>query len=147
ALISIAGIDPQLPVFLTPALVGNVVDVREERGGAAAGVTECYSVWPALGRVHHVEHRAALRPGKTRDGLARAVSIIDDQADGCALRLCPIARCGDQHDGYQQSCGRAAGEATAPGHDRSPHTIRASLARLSRRPLLDNADERVESIG
>src|SRR5262249_40472405 len=140
---------PQLPVFLTPALVGNVVDVREERGGAAAGVTECYSVWPALGRVHHIEHRAALRPGKTGDGLARAVSIIDDQANGCALSLCPTARRGDQHDRYQQSCGRAAAEviATAPGHDRLHHTIRASLAGLSSRPLLDDADERIEPIG
>src|SRR5262249_56049672 len=93
-----------------------------------------------------MENRDALRPGKTRDGLARAVSIIDDQANGCALRLGSIARCGDQQDRYQQSCGRAAGEATAPGHDRSPHAIRTSLARVSRRPLLDDGGQRGEAI-
>src|SRR5215472_18308379 len=38
--VSIAGIDPQLPIFLrrSAALVGDVVDAREQRGGSAAGV-------------------------------------------------------------------------------------------------------------
>src|SRR5947209_468527 len=42
AFVRIAGIDPQLPIFLRPAaaLVGDVVDAREKRRSAAAGVTE-----------------------------------------------------------------------------------------------------------
>src|SRR6516225_11275547 len=64
--VSIVGIDPQLPIFLRPAadLIGNVVDAREERRGAAAGVTEGYSMRGGLGGVHHVEYRVALGPGK-----------------------------------------------------------------------------------
>src|SRR5262249_51680030 len=66
ASISIAGIDPQLPIFLRPAaaLIGDVVDAREQRGSAAAGVAEGYPMRAVLGRVHHIENRAALRPGK-----------------------------------------------------------------------------------
>src|SRR5215467_12073319 len=64
--VSIAGIDPQLPIFLrrSAALIGDVVDAREERGGSAAAVTEGYAMRAVLGGVHHVENRAALRPGK-----------------------------------------------------------------------------------
>src|SRR5262249_62125304 len=66
ALISIARVDPELPVFLTPALVGDVIDLGEKRGAAAAGIAEAYSMRAALGRVHHIEHRGALCPGKGR---------------------------------------------------------------------------------
>src|SRR5262249_61192255 len=50
--LSIAGIDPQLPIFLrrSAALIGDVVDAREERGAAAAGVTEGYSMRALLAR-------------------------------------------------------------------------------------------------
>src|SRR5262249_42153392 len=81
ALVSIARIDPQLPIFPRPsaALVGNVVDSREERRGAAAGVTEGYSMRAVLGRVHHIENRAALRPGKAGDSLDHPIAIVDDE--------------------------------------------------------------------
>src|SRR5262252_9874865 len=71
--VSIARIDPQLPIFLrrSAALVGDVVDAREERGGSAAGVTEAYAMRAVLGRVHHIENLAALRPGQAGDGLDR----------------------------------------------------------------------------
>src|SRR6516164_3332981 len=87
ALVSIARIDPQLPIFLrrSAALVGDVVDAREERRGSAAGVTEGYSMGAVLGRVHHVENRAPLRPGQGGDGLDHAIAIVDDEASGCAL--------------------------------------------------------------
>src|SRR6266567_9468035 len=63
AFVSIARIDPQLPIFLRPAaaLVGDLVDSRDERGSSAAGVTEGYSMRAVLGRVHHIEDRAPLR--------------------------------------------------------------------------------------
>src|SRR5215468_1642543 len=121
--VSIARIDPQLPIFLRPAaaLVGDVVDAREERGGAAAGVTESYSMGAVFGRVHHIENRAALRPGKTGDGLDHAIAIVDDEANGCGLRVRPIAgrREGEQHR-CQHNSHRASGEAIAPTqcHDR-----------------------------
>src|SRR5215813_1321157 len=75
--VSIAGIDPQLPIFLrrSAALIGDVVDAREQRGGSAAGVTEGYAMRAVLGRVHHVENGAALRPGKAGDGLDHAVAV------------------------------------------------------------------------
>src|SRR5262245_49931329 len=84
--VSIVGIDPQLPIFLRPAaaLIGDVVDSREQRGGAAAAVTEGYAMRAVLGRVHHIENRAALRPGKVGDGLDHAVAIV--------LALCACAR-------------------------------------------------------
>src|SRR5215831_19717422 len=86
--VSIAGIDPQLPIFLRPAaaLVGDVVDACEQRGGSAAAVTEGYAMRALLGRVHHIENRAALRPGKAGDGLDHAIAIVDDEANGRALR-------------------------------------------------------------
>src|SRR5262249_60051149 len=57
ALVSIARIDPQLPIFLrrSAALIGDVVDAREERRGSAAGVTKAYSMRTVIGRVHHIE--------------------------------------------------------------------------------------------
>src|SRR5262249_39791802 len=87
--LSIVGIDPQLPIFLRPAaaLIGDVVDAREERGGSAATVTEGYAMRAVLGRVHPMETRPALRPGKVGDGLDHAVAIVDDEADGRALRV------------------------------------------------------------
>src|SRR5947209_12812970 len=118
--VSIGGIDPQLPIFLRPAaLIGDVVDAREQRGGAAAGVTEGYSMRTVLGRVHHIENRAALRPGKVGDGLDHAIAIVDDEANGCVLSACALAR---RRDGEQHRCQhnrrRAPGEAiaTAPAH-------------------------------
>src|SRR5262252_9409698 len=76
AFVSIARIDPQLPIFLRTALIGDVVDAREESGGPAAGVTEGYSMRAVLGRVHHIENRAALRPGQGGDGLDHAVAVV-----------------------------------------------------------------------
>src|SRR5499433_2812516 len=94
ASVSIARIDPQLPIFLRPtaALIGNVVDAREQRGSAAAGVTEGYSMRAVLGRVHHIENRAALRPGKAGDGLDHAIAVVDHQANGRGLRVRAVAR-------------------------------------------------------
>src|SRR5499427_5035388 len=101
ALVSIARIDPQLPIFLrrSAALVGDVVDAREERGGSAAGVTEAYAMRAVLGRVHHIENLAALRPGQAGDGLDRAIAVVDDEANGCGLRVRSLARRrdGEQH--------------------------------------------------
>src|SRR6516162_7008706 len=121
ALVSIARIDPQLPIFLrrSTALIGDVVDAREERRGPAAAVTEGYAMRAILGRVHHIEDRAALRPGQAGDGLDHAIAIVDDEANGCALRVRAPARRrdGEQHRCQDNSC-RAPGEAiaTAPGH-------------------------------
>src|SRR5262249_54574001 len=98
---------------------------------------------------NHVETWPPFRPEKPGVGLAGAASITDDRANGCVLRLCPTARRGgNEQDRPQQYCGRAAGEAiaTAPGHDDLHHAIRTSLARLSRRPLLDDGGERVEAV-
>src|SRR5262249_29232797 len=114
--LSIAGIDPQLPIFLRPAaaLVGDVVDACEQRGGSAAAVTEGYAMRALLGRVHHIENRAALRPGKAGDGLDHAVAIVDDEANRCGLSVRLIARRSNrEQDRRQQNCGRAPGEAMA----------------------------------
>src|SRR5262245_29984625 len=132
--LSIAGIDPQLPIFLrrSAALIGDVVDAREERGGAAAGVTEGYAVRAVLGGVHHVENRAALRPGKAGDGLDHAVAIVDDEANARALRVRAMARRGDREQHRrQQTCGRAPGEAiaTASAHGRILLAWRAARVR------------------
>src|SRR5215813_14212964 len=89
--LSIARIHPQLPIFLRPALVGDVVDAREERGGPAAAVTEAYSMRAVLGRVHHIENRGPLRPGQAGDGLDHAIAIVDDEANGCALSVRALA--------------------------------------------------------
>src|SRR6516165_9851999 len=87
ASVSIARIDPQLPIFLRrgAALIGDVVDAREQRRGSTAGVAEAYSMRAVLGRVHHIENRAALRPGQAGDGLDHAIAIVDDATNGCAL--------------------------------------------------------------
>src|SRR5262249_56108681 len=76
--VSIARIDPQLPIFLRPAaaLIGDVVDAREERGGAAAGVAEGYPMRAVLGRVHHIENRPALRPLTPRARLAHPIPLV-----------------------------------------------------------------------
>src|SRR5262249_54428233 len=116
ALVSIAGIDPQLPIFLrrSAALIGDVVDAREERGGPAAGVTEAYAMRAVLGRVHHVENRAPLRPGQAGDGLDHAIAIVDDEANGRGLSACALARRrgGEQHR-CQDNSRRAPAEAIA----------------------------------
>src|SRR5215831_13032220 len=144
ALVSIAGIDPQLPIFLrrSAALIGDVVDAREERGGSAAAVTEGYAMRAVLGGVHHVENRAALRPGKVGDGLDHAVAIVDDQANARALRVRAIARRGDREQHRrQQTCGRAPGEtiAMASAHGRILLAWRAAHVRRGpaapRRPI------------
>src|SRR5262245_37774654 len=100
ASVSIARIDPQLPIFLRPAaaLVGNVVDSREQRGSSAASVAAGYSMRAVLGRVHHIENRAALRPGKAGDGLDHAIAIVDDQANGRGLRVRAVARRTDNEE-------------------------------------------------
>src|SRR5262249_28298012 len=114
--LSIAGIDPQLPIFLrrSAALISDVVDAREQRGGSAAGVTEGYAMRALLGRVHHIENRAALRPGQAGDGLDHAIAIVDDEADRCGLRAREIAgRSDGEQDRCQQNSVRAPDEAIA----------------------------------
>src|SRR5262245_8880533 len=119
--VSIVGIDPQLPIFLRPAagLVGDVVDAREQRGGSAASVTEGYAMRAVLGGVHHVENRAALRPGKAGDALGHAVAVVDDEANRCGLSVRLIARRSNREQDRRQR-DRAPGEAiaTAPAHCR-----------------------------
>src|SRR5437899_3564684 len=92
--VSIGRIDPQLPIFLgaAPALVGDIVDLRQKRRVAAAGRVEGDSMRARLGRIHRVEHGAALRPGKTGYGLDHSVAVIDDQANGGGLRERPVTR-------------------------------------------------------
>src|SRR5262249_10079366 len=135
--VSIARIDPQLPIFPPPAaLVGIAVDASEKRGGSAAGVAEGYSMRAVLGRVHHIENRAALRPGKAGDGLDHAIAIVDDEANGRGLSVRPVARRSEcEQDRCQQNSHRASGEAiaTAPPH-------RPTL--LSRPPLVAPSSRR-----
>src|SRR5262249_11448334 len=112
--VSIARIDPQLPIFLRPAaaLIGDVVDAREERGGAAAGVAEGYPMRAVLGRFHQMETRAPPRRGKAGEGLAHATPMVDDQAKGRGLRGRAVARRTDnEEDRCQHNSHRASGEA------------------------------------
>src|SRR5262245_47294775 len=137
--VSIARIDPQLPILLRPtaALVGNVVDAREERGSSAAGVTEGYSVRAVLGRVHHIENRAAFRPGKAGDGLDHAIAIVDDEANGCGLSVRPIARRSEcEQDRCQHNSRRATGEAIATASAHCRILLKWSAPRVRREPAV-----------
>src|SRR5262249_22482574 len=92
----------------------------------AAGVTEAYSMRAVLGRVHHVDDRVALRPGQAGDSLDHAIAVVDDEANGCGLRMCAIARrCDGEQHRCQHNSRRASAEviATAPGHCLTPPRV------------------------
>src|SRR5262249_528151 len=80
ALVGIGRVHPILPVFRTGSstFVLNVVDFRQERRRAAAGIGKRDPVRMRLSAVQDVENRIALGPGKSVEYFRHSVTVVDD---------------------------------------------------------------------